>query len=247
MVWLSCTGLPSKAICNNSIGHAGSPTEISVATTDVPPGDYQFNVVATTSAQTRSAPALLRVQDVTASFDPASGTLGFGQSMTSTLTLTAPNGFEETLNMVCYSSPNLTCSLSASSVTFGPEPTSRTVQVTIQAKAWNSSNVIKPKRQNLAAQAYFVFAPLFAIGLVLVRKRVSRSVQMLAMLAVLTVGLLSCGGGSSGAGGNNGGGTTPPPPPPPPPPPQTYGAQVVLTAPSYATPRYLAPITVTLK
>jgi hypothetical protein len=121
---LSCSGLPANATCAFSptsfVPATMSQLTVSIGSTVVP-GNYNITVVGTSGSLTRNSGTLvLDIQDfgMTAS---APANLTPGQSGTSTVTLTASNGFSSAVGLTCSVTPvgtnSPTCNFTAGSVT----------------------------------------------------------------------------------------------------------------------------------
>jgi subtilisin family serine protease len=206
VVNLSCTGLPTNASCSPAFTDAGGSTQLWVSTQNTAPADYPFTIVGLSNNVTHLAPATLRVQGVTASLSPTSGTVKVGNSTTTVVTLSATNGFSEPVSLACTGPTGVLCTLSNNTVNLSGSGT-QTIGATISV-ASNFSMQSAPQKSRLSSAGRYGWpAPFLLGGLLLALKRHKRLALNLLFLLV-AMALVSCGG----AGGSS---SNPNPPPTP--------------------------------
>ena len=149
--------------------------------------------------------------DFTAALSPISGTVAPGQSLTTTVTLTPSNGFNQTVVLSCSGLPaGATCSFSSASVAVNGSATTSTLTIaTAPATAMSSPRTpldpLAPGGTLLAS---------LGVPMVVRRRRTAAGWLRSALLALLFVGvgtlLQSCGGGggAGSSGGSSGGGSS---------------------------------------
>jgi len=131
-VSLTCSGLPAGAGCGfspNSVTPASNGTATATATittsTTTPTGNSSVMITGTAGSNSHSTPLVLTVQaapDFTMSAGTVTpSTVSAGQSATSTISITAENGFNSAVSLTCSVSPTPSlapgCSFSPNSVT----------------------------------------------------------------------------------------------------------------------------------
>jgi hypothetical protein len=151
--------------------------------------------------------------DYSISANPASVTVLAGQSGTSTITVSATNGFSGTVNLSCSvssSTAKMGCSLSPSSVSLSSTSTSATATLTVTttsssarigtaaSQSHDRSNWLQGSLGLLAWVGLFGFPR---------RARYRRSGLSLLLLSILASGV-SCGGGGGSSGTPQGSYTT---------------------------------------
>jgi hypothetical protein len=214
---LSCSGLPAGASCAFSPVSPVTPTSSGLAETvtistqsTTPNGTSNITIKGTSGNLSHTVPVTLTVNGGAAGFTLSASALSpssvsAGGSATSTVTVTATNGFTGAVSLSCSSitgggSPAPACSFSASSVN-GSGSSTLTVSTT--------GNTAK----NLRFTGVF-YAMLLPIGgmTLLGAGFTSRRKKLIGILLICLVvsGLVfmvACGGGSSNGGGGGNGGT----------------------------------------
>ncbi len=114
---LSQSGLPNGTFTPSSVAGSGSST-LSVNTSAISPGNYQFTITGTSGATTHSTQATLVVQaapqaDFTVGVSPGSQTVTQGASATYTVSVGAVNGFSGAVSLSQSGLPNGTFSPSS--------------------------------------------------------------------------------------------------------------------------------------
>ncbi|MGP8247164.1 MAG: hypothetical protein ACLQVN_21940 [Bryobacteraceae bacterium] len=77
--------------------YGSGSTTLSIGAATGTPGNYSFTVTATSGSLTRTATALLSVQDFTWTVSPTSQSVTSGSTGTYTITATGLNGFNSTI------------------------------------------------------------------------------------------------------------------------------------------------------
>lgn len=205
-VQLTCSGLPSGAVCSiPSVLYPGAPsTTVAVSTTsDVAVQDYLFTITGTAGNMTSSVPLSLRVSDFSAALQTTAATITSGGSATFNVKLASLNHFANTsLLLSCQSAGKVTCSTPNQYTSLGDGSTI-TVPVTVSATL--ASAMIEPSGfirvpwvPALACCVVCVFLP---------RKRDRRLMGSWSVfLGLVLFSLLGCGGGSNSGGTGNGNG-----------------------------------------
>ena len=256
-VQFSCTGLPAGAGCDLAPNIAGNTAEnFAINTINLAVGDYPFTVLGTVGSIVHTANATLHVGDFgTAAINPASATLGLGQSATFNLTVSSVNGFNDSVNLACSTSVNghattgVGCSFSPSPATFDASG-KLTAQMTVTISAVPRSGTVLIQTGS-SARWKWPLATLVLAGVVLmtVPKRRRRGVALCGVCLFTVVSIVACGGGGGGTVG--GGGPTPTPIPTPTPTPQpalvTVDVLGASTAQSGQTFKKLATVNVTVQ
>jgi subtilase family serine protease len=142
------------------------------------------------------------------SLDGLVSTVTPGVQGTSTITITAENGFAGTVNLTCSpssSTAHITCALNPTSVTLSSSATTQTATLTISTVAMLETP-FAPQRRGVwfAASGGTLFAAV-VLGTLPSRRRRWAVLFGLVLLAFLAVGA-GCGGSSGGGGGGGGGG-----------------------------------------
>jgi hypothetical protein len=141
----------------------------------------------------------------------APATVAPGSSGTSTVTLTATNGYASPVNLTCSvsgtGSPAPTCSFSPTSVT--PTGSGTTSTLTI-ATTGSSAAISRPSNFLYAMWLPVAGFSLMGMGFSSARSRRKKLLGFLMIAMVMTALFLmpACGGGSSNSGGGGGGGCT---------------------------------------
>lgn len=136
-----------------------------------------------------------------------------GSSATSTVTVTALNGYASAVNLTCSVSgagtPAPACSLSPTSVTPAASP-GATSTLTITTTANHAENFVP---RNVFYALWMPIAGLSVVGMSLTSTRQRRKklmgFLMLGMILTTLLLMLACGGSSSSTGGGGGSGGTP--------------------------------------
>jgi subtilisin family serine protease len=222
-VSLTCSGLPIGASCTGGgtvFGIATSViTGIGVVTSNVSVGSYPFVINGDTGFTTHSVNAVLHVGDFgSATIAPTSATLSVGQSATFNLKLTALNGFNDPIRLICSPTVNargvngVGCSFSPSPATFDASGNLNT-QMTVTITSFPKSATVSTGASYRVRWGMSV-AGLIMLGLVMaVPKRHRKGVALSGVCLLAIVSVISCGGG--GGGGTGGGGPSPTPTPTP--------------------------------
>jgi hypothetical protein len=134
---------------------------------------------------------------------------------TSVITVTPVNGFTGTVNLSCAISPTAasdpaTCGISPASVTIsgGAQTSTLTVYTTAPTSCSAMVHPTHPGEPWYAAGSA-TLACLLLFGIPARRRSWRTMLGMLAILVVLSGGILACGGGGGGAGGGGGNNCTP--------------------------------------
>jgi hypothetical protein len=192
----------------------------TTATPTSPPGDYPIVI----STGTLVAPnysfdlingtlTILPAGSYTISSNPASLTIPAGESRQATITLTPVNLYQGTVTLSCGQLPaNVTCIFSPSTYTFTGATTvnntANPIQGTLTINTLGGETVVGALRPgaSMTERASMLLVPAGLAGLLLMctRRRAARRhgiwhVCILAVLAVASIGLTSCGGASSKA------------------------------------------------
>lgn len=141
---------------------------------------------------------------ITVSASPTSLTIGAGQSMTATITVTPQNGFNSTVSLACSGLPaNTTCSFSPPSVT--PSGVATPTQLTIAVSA--QASVARPASYSFLPTTGFAVVVCLFVGRR--RRLIGKALFVLAMACASLV--YGCGGsGAAGGSGGGGGGNSSP-------------------------------------
>jgi hypothetical protein len=206
----TCQFAPSSTV----IGGSGTPMFTVSTTTTTTPGAYTFNIVGTGSseAQTTSVSFTVTVPNFTISATTPAAVSPGGLS-TSTITLTAVNGYASAVNLTCAvsgtGSPLPTCSVTGTNP-LTPTSSGATSTVTISTTGATAS-LVRPSKFFYAMWLPIAGLPLVGMGFSSARSRRKKLLGFLMVGMVLTALFLmpACGGSSnSGGGGGGGGGCT---------------------------------------
>jgi subtilase family serine protease len=220
---LAVTGLPAGATPTfnpNPVSITGAAAQSSVlqvtTTSSTAVGTYSLTVTAVGGGLTHTAALSLTVTapptpDFQAGVSPSSLTLTAGTTAnvgTSTLTISALNGFTGTVSLTCTvaSLPGTTCSVLPASLT-----NSGTATVTVTAPTTRTVDLRPPKLfPHFFPWTDGTFA--IAMGLMLAgkRERTSKKTKMaiLAVMLILAIAIMiGCGGGGSSTTSSSSGGT----------------------------------------
>ncbi len=212
-VTLVCTGLPANATCSFTPKSpvpvsASTPVTMTILTgANTPSGTSTVTVTGTSGALNHTAQVSLTVKaNTTPGFTMAATALSPasvspGGTATSTVTITATNGFTGSVSLSCSSitgggSPAPTCAFSTIS--------NGTSTLTVSTTASSSS-----KLQRSTGIFYAMLLPIGGMTLLGAgfssRRKKLVAIMLLCLAIAGIVFMVACGGGSSSGGGGNGG------------------------------------------
>jgi hypothetical protein len=209
-VTLSCTGMPSGAVCSfnpPSIANSSGTSILTITTTTgSAPGAYPVGVQGSAGPTANSAALSLAVQAAPkfalslASGAPVSQTVSAGQSAKFSLVVTPVGSFTGTVNLSCGITPAPTraptCSLSSSSLPLtgsGAQPVTVTVGTTAPVTMGTVSRV------GTASGALPLTWTLMLLGSgwLLLRNRKPRAAHAVPMMLLALASWVGCSGGTS--------------------------------------------------
>lgn len=196
----SSSSTVSKATYTTSALTAGTH---SITATYAPTANSGFNTSSATAiSQVVTAPA------IQSAWSPSTLSITSGSSGTSTLTITPVGGFTGTVNITCGTilPAHMSCSLSTGALTFTASSGAQTTTITIGTT--NTSALIAPARPGSRITGSIELAllgfPVVGFFAVRVRKHGKRSLPILGVLTIVSLGMLAA---VTGCGGNGGGKT----------------------------------------
>jgi len=204
---LSCSGLPSGALCEFSppsiAGSSGKATLTITTNASTAAGTYPIQITGTAGLVTSSTSSLLIVQaapDFSLSpTSPPSETITAGQTASFSLNLTSSGGLSGTLNFSCAITPTVTkgptCNLPASVQISGTGPQS--VSVTVGTTATTTTSAFLDLRYPRAGLRLLWISALLGMVLLFARSHKRMSAFSLSIAIMGAVSLLGCGGSSS--------------------------------------------------
>jgi hypothetical protein len=217
VISLSCTGLPFGTQCPGAqVLQPGSvSTSVSVysgSPASLQAGDYPFEITGSTTGQSQSLNAVLRVTNFSATLDHTSASITVGQSSSFNVILTSLNHFTNSAISISCQTEWVTCSAGSRSLSDGS-----TVTVPLSVVYSPGITVSQRKRRDTELPREIYLGPWLAFSLLpwnLARQTRCKLLLALVSLIILS-GLASCGGGAtkntgstSTAGGSSGGTTT---------------------------------------
>jgi len=210
---MSCTGLPSPAVCNvPTTVAAGSSGQVLIQTNSLVPGNYNFTVTGASVGNANSASAQLRLVDFGATLSANSETIPVGSSANLTINLTGQNGFADPVTLTCSGAPaGVSCTINPNSIS-GNGAAGMIIAVNSQPV---TAGFLTPGGHppGTALQILPAFICVCCLALFLIdRTRKARVFAVLAITCCLWL-TVSCGGGAFG-----------------PPPPVTFTVTVQATA-----------------
>jgi hypothetical protein len=196
---VSCTGLPSPAVCTTAGSVLAGSSQVQVQTESLAVGSYDFTVSVTDGVTTQYASAEALVGNFAATLASTSLTVEVGQSGTVGVNVTGLNGFSDPVTLSCSSPAETTCSLSPNSVTPSAAGTASTLTITVTSRPTGSARGVA------AGGAAWIG---LAMGMCFMAQTRRKVWKRLGLDGLLLLGLLifavSCGGGSSSEGSNPG-------------------------------------------
>ena len=209
------TSAPTCTFVQPTISGGSGTSALTVSTTGTTTvGTYVINVIGTASstAETASVSLTVTAPDFTISAT-APATVSPGGSGTSTVTLTAVNGYASPVNLTCAvtgtGSPLPTCSVTGTNPQT-PTASGATSTVTIKTTGATAA-MVRPSKFFYAMWLPIAGLSLVGMGFSSARSRRKKLLGFLMVGMVLTALFLmpACGGSSnSGGGGGGGGGCT---------------------------------------
>jgi hypothetical protein len=209
---LTCPGLPAQATCS-SPGDLGPPATGSqsqmtltfTAPSGMTPNDYPFQIVGTTTGETQSLNAILRVVGLSGSINPSAATLTSGESAPFTVTLTSLNHFANSVALMCQSTSGVTCSSGQTNLADNGTATI-TLTVTYQTP---STVTIQSKRQTaIALKSTSRWLCILVLPSLIFFRRKKNALWMV-FVATVCLQIGACSGGSSASGSGSGSGPSP--------------------------------------
>ena len=193
---MSCSGLPSPAVCNvPTTVAAGSSAQMSAQINSLAPGNYNFIVTGASGGNTSSASAQLKVVDFGATLSASSETIPAGSSASLTINVTGQNGFADPVTLTCTGAPvGVSCTINPNSISGSG---AATMTITVNSRPVTAGlltpggHTQAPALQLLPAFICAGCLALFVIG----RTRQARVLAALAVTCTLWLAV-SCGGGS---------------------------------------------------
>ncbi len=197
---ISCSGLPSPAVCMTAGSSGVGSTQIQVQTQSLSVGTYDFSVSVTDGVTTESASAQVAIGDFAAALSSTSVTVGIGQSGTVGVAVTSHNGFSDPVTLSCSSPSGATCSFSPSSVIPSAAGTSSTLTIAVASRPSGSAQA----GGSLAGATAWIS---LAIGILIpdVRRKTRRRLRLGCIVLLCIMFTVSCSTGSSNSGSGGGG------------------------------------------
>jgi hypothetical protein len=191
---VTCTGLPSPAVCTPPPSALVGNSQIQVQTQSLPAGSYNFSVSVTDGITTRAASAQVVIGNFAAALSSTSVSIGVGQSGTVGVTVSTTNGFSDPVTLSCSSPAGTTCSPSPASVTASASGTPSTLTISVQSRPSSTSAA-----RASASLANFLTGMSFAVGILILpiasKSRVKLKLGGLVVLCIIFS--VSCGSSST--------------------------------------------------
>lgn len=187
---VSCTGLPSPAVCTVASSVAVGSTSIQVQTQSLPVGSYPFSIAVSDGVTTKTASANLDIADFAVALLSSSVTVEIGKSATVGITVSTQSGYSTPVALSCSTPAGSACTLTPASVVPSVAGASSTLTISVTTRpAGDASHV--------ASLAGFASWSCLAMGALIFpsgsRRRRRRGLLGCSLLILLVCGA-SCGG-----------------------------------------------------
>lgn len=199
---VTCAGLPTGSNCYfaGALYPANNTAQLSVSESGLAPADYPFTIIASGGALIRSIPAILRVENYTASLGQTTLTAASGKPVNVAVSFNSVNHFTtSSIQISCQSSASIACNAKPYNAVLTDGGTT-TVQLAITGtySALGRNRAPALWRHATLPLLATVMLP-FAIG----KRRHSRVLLCLCIFCTCAF-MGACGGGSSGSSGAGG-------------------------------------------
>jgi len=201
---ITCTGLPSPAVCTPPPSALVGNSQIQVQTQSLPVGSYNFTVSVTDGITTHLSTGQVVIGNFAAALSSTSLSIGVGQSGTVGVSVSTNNGFSDPVTLSCSTPAGTTCSLSPASVTASASGTPSTLTISVQSRP----SSISAARAS-ASLANFLTGMSLAVGVLILpigsKSRVKLKLGGLVVLCIIFS--VSCGSSSTPQATHTGGST----------------------------------------
>lgn len=177
--------------------------EASLTTSQIPGGTQSVTAVyhpATTSYASSASPqveaqATSTVPAFTVTANPSSSTVAPGDFATTVLTITSQNGFNGAVSLSCSNLPaEATCTFTPNNLTPPANGTiTSSLQIATNAPSGVTKNAMPTRPGEHSSHLYYAFLPggIALLSLVGLRRRNATALRLLAIFALLGVGMMS--------------------------------------------------------
>lgn len=190
---ISCTGLPSPAVCTTPGSAAAGNSQIQVETQSLPAGGHPFSVSVTDGVTSKTVSGQITIGNFAALLSSSNVTIAVGQSGTVGVSVTGDNGFSDPVNLSCSSPAGTTCIFTPASVNPSATGTPSTLTISVATRPGSSSK---------AGGLFAILIPWtsLALGILIfpIRAKPRRGPGAIALAGLLCLSFaLSCGGNKS--------------------------------------------------
>ncbi len=196
---VTCAGLPAGANCDfgGAIYPANDTAQLSVAESGLAPADYPFTIIAAGGALIRSIPAVLRVENYSASLAQTALTAVSGTPVSVAVTFNSVNHFTtSSIQIGCQSSASIVCNATPYNAVLSDGGTT-----TVQLAITGMYPALAAKRApGLWRQATLPLLATLILPFAIGKRRHNR--VLLCLCIICTCAFMGgCGGGSPGSSG----------------------------------------------